>query len=100
MSYPTGQYLMSSVAEDESLPTALRIAVVRDKSYRPTAQSLAGVLLCIVTELQAHFRFDDDGARINQRLHAMWNALMPVLEIKKLYDKRYAQLMKDRHINP
>lgn len=60
----------------------------------------AGVLLCIVTELQAYFRFDDDGARINQRIHAMWNALMPAFEIRELYDKRYAQLMKDRHIDP
>jgi hypothetical protein len=58
----------------------------------------AGVLLCIVTELQAHFRFEDDGARINQRIHEMWKALMPVYEVKELYDEHYAQLMKDRHI--
>jgi hypothetical protein len=60
----------------------------------------AGVLLCIITELQAYFRFDDDGARINERIHAMWNALMPVFEVKELYDERYAVLMKDRHICP
>ena len=59
----------------------------------------AGVLLCIVTELQAYFHFDDEGARIDQRIHTMWNALMPVPEIKELYDERYAQLMKDKQIN-
>jgi hypothetical protein len=60
----------------------------------------AGVLLCIVTELQGHFRFDDNGARINERIHAVWNALMPVFEIKELYDERYSQLMKDKRIAP
>ena len=44
MSYPTGQFLMATVAEDESLPAALRIAVIRDKSYRPTAQSLLRII--------------------------------------------------------
>jgi hypothetical protein len=58
----------------------------------------AAVLLCMVTELQAHFHFDDDGARINDRIHAMWNALMPVFEVKELYKERYAKLMKDRGI--
>jgi hypothetical protein len=60
----------------------------------------AAVLLCIVTELQAHFRFDDDGARINERIDEMWNVLMPVPEIKELYDERYKQVMKDKGINP
>lgn len=58
----------------------------------------AVILLCMVTELQAHFHFDDDGARINERIHAMWNALMPLFDVKELYNERYAQLMKDRGI--
>jgi hypothetical protein len=49
--------------------------------------------------MQAYFRFDDDGARINERIHEMWDALMPVLEVKELYDERYAQWMKDNRIN-
>jgi hypothetical protein len=61
---------------------------------------IAAILLCIVTELQAYFGFDDNGARINQRIHEMWNALMPVFDVKALYDERYAQLMKDKRINP
>jgi hypothetical protein len=44
----------------------------------------AGVLLCIVTEVQAYFKFDDNGARINERIHEIWNALIPVPEIKEL----------------
>jgi hypothetical protein len=59
---------------------------------------LSAVLLCILTEIQAHFRFD--GARINQRLHEIWNALIVAAEVKELYDERYATLMKDRGINP
>jgi hypothetical protein len=58
----------------------------------------AAVLLCIVTELQAHFRFD--GADINERIHKMWNALMPVFMVKELYCERYEKLMKDRGIYP
>lgn len=56
------------------------------------------ILLCIVTEIQAYFRFD--GARINTRIHEVWNALMPVFEVKELYDERYANLMRDRGITP
>jgi hypothetical protein len=58
----------------------------------------AAILLCVVTELQAHFRFDDDGARIKERICEMWNALMPVFEVKELYQERYVQIMKDRGI--
>jgi len=58
------------------------------------------MLLCIITELQAYFHFDDDGARINERIHKIWNAVMPVFEVKELYNERYEQLMKDKHIDP
>ncbi len=54
------------------------------------------ILLCILTELQAFFRFD--GARINARLHEIWNALLPAPEVKDLYDSRYAELMASRGI--
>jgi len=59
----------------------------------------AGVLLSVVTELQAYFRFDDNGARINERILEVWNALLPTFTVKELYEKRYAQLMKDKGIN-
>ena len=59
----------------------------------------AVILLSIVTELQAYFHFDDDGARINPRIHEMWKALMPVFEVKELYEEHYHQLMADKRIN-
>jgi hypothetical protein len=58
---------------------------------------VVGVLLCILTEIQGHFGFD--GAHINERLHKVWDAVLPALEIKELYDQRYAELMRDRGIN-
>jgi hypothetical protein len=58
----------------------------------------AVILLCVITELQAHFHFD--GADINERIHKIWNALMPVFEVKQLYDEHYAQLMETKGINP
>jgi hypothetical protein len=60
----------------------------------------AAVLLCMVTELQAYFHFDDNGARINERIHKMWNVLMPVFDIKELYKERYEKLMKEKGIHP
>ena len=60
----------------------------------------AGILISIVTELQAYFHFDDNGARINERIHEVWNALLPTFTVKELYEERYAQLMSDKGINP
>lgn len=57
----------------------------------------AVILLCIVTELQAYFRFE--GADINKRIHAMWRALLPIFDAKELYDERYAKLMEDKGID-
>ena len=73
-----------------------------DEQHFPRFLSLhiaraAAILLCIVTELQAQFRFD--GASINERIHKMWQALIPVFEVKELFDERYSQLMKDRRID-
>ena len=59
---------------------------------------VAAILLCMLTEVQAHYRFE--GARINQRLHEVWNALTPVPEVKELYDERYSKLMTEKGINP
>jgi hypothetical protein len=59
---------------------------------------VAAILLCTLTEVQASCRFD--GASINQRLHEVWNALLAAREIRELYDERYADLMKEKGINP
>lgn len=58
----------------------------------------AAILLCIVTELQAHFHFE--GADINERIHKMWTALMPAFVVKELYRERYEKLMNDKGIYP
>jgi hypothetical protein len=58
----------------------------------------AGILISVITELQAYFRFDDAGARINERIHEVWNALLPTFTVKELYEERYAQLMRDNGI--
>jgi len=60
----------------------------------------AGILISVVTELQAYFHFDDAGARINERIHEVWNALLPTFAVKELYEGRYAHLMKDKGITP
>jgi hypothetical protein len=57
----------------------------------------AAILLCTLTEVQAHFRFFDE-ARINERILNVWNTLLRTPEVKELYDARYEQLMKDRGI--
>jgi hypothetical protein len=59
---------------------------------------VAAILLCTLTEVQAHCRFG--GARINERLHEIWNALLKAPEIKELYDERYSKLMQDKGIRP
>jgi hypothetical protein len=57
----------------------------------------AAVLLCIVTELQARFRFE--GAHIGERLLEIWGVLVVAPEIKELYDTRYEGLMKSSGID-
>jgi hypothetical protein len=58
----------------------------------------AAILLCLLTEVQAYFRFE--GANINKRLHEVWKALNVAFEIKELYRERYKKLMKVKGINP
>ena len=85
-------YIQKDVSHDERDT----IETVFERVIAMHLSRMAAVLLCIVTELQAFFLFD--GANINQRLHAVWDALIVVPEIKELYDERYDKLMKDRNI--
>jgi hypothetical protein len=73
---------------DDTFETVLSIHMPR----------VCAILLCILTETQAYFRFD--GANINKRLHEIWNALILAPEIKELHDERYSNLMKEKGINP
>ena len=54
--------------------------------------------LCTVTELQLYFHFRD--ANIDSRIHVVWDAIRKNFEAGELYDQRYAQLMRDKGINP
>lgn len=59
----------------------------------------AGLLLCILTEVQVRCKFDEDGsARINKRLHEIWNSLSASYEVKEFYDERYQRLMQGADI--
>ena len=51
-------------------------------------------------QLETYFHFDDSGARINERIHEVWNALLPTFTVKELYDSRYRQLMEGKHTDP
>ncbi len=72
--------------------------VVVERMIAVHVSRAAGILLCTLTEVQAHFHFND--ARINQRLHEVWNALVLVPEIEDLHAERYEKLMKENGINP
>ena len=61
---------------------------------------IAILLICIVTEIQVHFGFDDNGARINQRIHEVWNALTVMEECQELLTAWYTKLMVKRRILP
>lgn len=48
--------------------------------------------------VQAAYRFEDNAARINERIRESWQALQPAMEAKEIYDEHYKQLMKDKGI--
>jgi len=92
---PTAMYYVQDTMPHDDRP---KIDEIFERVLFMHIGRAAGVLLCIVTEVQAYFKFDDDGARINERIHEMWNALIPVAEIRELYDGHYDQLMKEKGI--
>ena len=85
----------------EDLPLAQREnfeSIAIDKMISHHIMRVSAVLLCTLTDIQAHFRFDD--ARINQRIHEIWKVLIPAMEIRELYDDRYQALMESKGIYP
>jgi len=93
--YPIGAYYMHDFlphAEREKLEDTIDLFLSTHLGRTAT------LLLCIVTEIQAHCRFH--GANINQRICDVWEALLPFPVTKELYDGRYARLMRDRGISP
>lgn len=92
---PVAMYYISDSMPHEERPKLEEVYPIMLSLHLARA---ATILLCIVTELQAYFHFD--GARIDERIHEIWNALMPVFEAKELFTGRYANLMEEKHINP
>jgi hypothetical protein len=84
------------IADDASHELRPDLDVATERMIFLHVTRAAAVLLCIVTELQAYFSFE--GARIDERLREIWNALLAAPEVKDLYDSRYERLMRDRRI--
>jgi hypothetical protein len=89
----TAAFYVSKEISHDLRPT---VDTMLDNSISIHLPRMSAILLCMVTEIQAYFRFD--GARINERIYQVWDALMQVPEVKELYDERYAQLMQTRGI--
>ena len=92
---PAGDYFLIDALPHEERPKveAMYLAFLTRHIGRA-----AMILLCLVTEIQAHFRFD--GADINNRIQKMWDALLGFFEADELYRERYCELMKERGIAP
>jgi hypothetical protein len=52
-----------------------------------------GLLLCLLTELQHFYKFDDFD--IDKRLRQVWTAMIPLYEVRELYDFRYNSLLRE-----
>jgi hypothetical protein len=92
---PLGAYYLTDMLPHEDRP---KIADSYDMFLSAHIGRAALALLCIVTEIQAHARFD--GHRIDERIVSVWDALIPLFDAKELYDGRYAKLMTDCGIIP
>lgn len=52
-----------------------------------------GLILCLLTELQHFYKFDDFD--IDKRLRQVWTAMTPLYEVRELYDFRYSSLLRE-----
>jgi hypothetical protein len=52
-----------------------------------------GLLLCLLTELQQFFKFND--FEIDRRLRRVWSAMIPLYEVRELYDFRYGRILRE-----
>jgi hypothetical protein len=90
---PVGSYYVNDFLPHETRP---KVEESYDVFLSTHIGRAATVLLCIITEIQAHAKFD--GAN-NDRIVKIWDALRPAFEAKELYDGRYARLMANRGIS-
>jgi hypothetical protein len=91
---PLGAYYLTDFLPHEARP---KIADSYEMFLSTHIGRAALILLCIVTEIQAHARFH--GHNIDERIVRMWDALMPLYDTKELYDGHYVKLMADRGIS-
>ena len=74
---------------------------VEDAAERDIAMHFgrtAGLLLCLLTEIQHFYKFD--GAEIDKRLGQLWAAMIPMVEIRELYDYRFKGLLREPCAEP
>jgi hypothetical protein len=92
--FPVGMYYMNDFLPHEERP---KVEESYDLFLTLHLGRSATVLLCLLTELQAHCHFD--GANISERICKVWDALVPLFEAKELYDGRYLRLMQEKEIS-
>jgi len=57
-----------------------------------------GLLLCLLTEIQHVYRFGDFD--IDKRLRQVWTAMIPLYEVRELYDFRYNRILREPETSP
>jgi hypothetical protein len=93
--YEVGMFLYRDGHPHDERPL---IDDAHDRAMSLHLMRAASLLLAICTEVQAAYKFKDEGARINERIVKSWQALQPAMEAKEIYDEHYEQLMKDKRI--
>jgi hypothetical protein len=58
----------------------------------------AGILLCLLTEIQHFYKFN--GSDIDKRLSEIWTAMLPLYEVRELFDYRYWALLREPVTEP
>jgi len=79
------------------LPHSMRTSNLDDFRLRSLFMHFARaavLLLCLLTEIQHYFKFQ--GANIDKRLREIWTAMLPIYEVKELYDFRYDSILRER----
>ena len=94
----SGLYDLFSFISDDQVPSEKRdqLNEAVDLNVAMHYGRAAGVLLCALSEIQHFFKFDS--ADIDQRLRDLWEAMVPVYELREFYDYRYNSLLRVRKV--
>jgi hypothetical protein len=88
--------LFPFIARDR-LPHGMRTPELDNYGLRSLAMHFARaavLLLCLLTEIQDHFKFQ--GANIDKRLRETWTAMLAIYEVKELFDFRYDAILREQ----